>query len=305
MCLRNSKDSTARCVGSATVEELRKSVQQFQKRLIDIFEADIGKESRNDWWTKLKKNPQKVRYGLVIRKDVDELRRRIDLPLKSIIIDLEIETHKNIEEITKRVPDINAQSHQFAKVTDWLRPLPLDDVYEHLLSTLSPGSCEWILQKNQFTSWMDRDSNSETNPLLWITGPAGYGKTRIATRVIQTLLPSKKIAYFYCDAQDGNKRSVTNILRNWSWQLIRQDKSSLSEITEIIAKEQLDSEKVLESVLHATLQTPNDTFLVLDAFDECEAKEQAKLYGLLSRISRLARILVFSRPTEDLGESWE
>lgn len=301
--LEKLKDSTARCVGSATVEELRKSVQQFQKRLVDKFETDIGKESRNDWWTKLKRNPQKIRYGLAIQKDVDELRRRIDLPLKSIIIDLEIETHQNIEEITKRVREINDSRHEFSKVTDWLRPLPLDDVYERLLSTLSPRSCEWILQKKQFISWMDNDDSRGRHLLLWITGPAGHGKTRIATRVIQTLLPSKRIAYFYCDAQDGNKRSITDILRNWSWQLLRQDKSSLGEITEIITKEQLDSEKVLESILHASLQSSNDTFLVLDAFDECETKEQAKLYGILSRISKLARILVFSRPTQDTLEN--
>jgi chromosomal replication initiation ATPase DnaA len=61
--------------------------------------------------------------------------------------------------------------------------------------------------------------------MLWIIGKAGAGKAHLAARVIGKLkLSASKLAYFYCDAKDDGRRSVNSILRNWTWQLLQQDR---------------------------------------------------------------------------------
>ncbi|GLI76370.1 hypothetical protein PoHVEF18_004642 [Penicillium ochrochloron] len=51
-------------------------------------------------------------------------------------------------------------------------------------------------------------------------------------------------------------------------------------------------------VLCVKTSREEDVILVIDAFDECEAQEQAKLDQKFSTISRLAKLLVFSRPLQ-------
>ncbi|OKP13194.1 Vegetative incompatibility protein HET-E-1 [Penicillium subrubescens] len=135
-------------------------------------------------------------------------------------------------------------------------------------------------------------------PLLWVTGPAGSGKTPLATKAIDSLKSSQRLAYFYCDAQDANKRSFLDILRNWCWQLLSQDQARLREVKSIKDRRQMISGTVLIEVLGVILSREKDVVLVIDDFDECETQEQAKLYHKFSTISQLAKLLVFSRPLQ-------
>lgn len=272
------------------------------------------------------KVPRKVQYGLFIHKEVDELRRQIDVPLKSIIIRLGIQNYEISRDIQRdgqsqkalikglanslddlhlgftnfsKAPDPTQTARMFTEVTNWLRPLAFDDVYDRYLSSLAPGSCQWMINKDQFQGWMVAPKINQRYPLLWITGPAGSGKTRLATKAIQTLRGNRQTAFFYCDAQDSKKRSVISILRNWCWQLLFQDHSRLPEVNQVTFKHQIASQTALEGVLKTLLKGAADPVLVIDAFDECETREQSEFYRKLSGISELARILVFSRPLED------
>lgn len=314
-------ENTGTGLGRTTqgADVLINSIFRFQQRIQTIFEEPLGKNARGDWLSKLKSSPRKIQYGLLVCKEVDELRRQIDIPLRSITIKLGIENYELSRQIRQTgletrslVDDLNTSlsdlsvditkavkvsqqdqleqlDRQFTEITNWLKPFPFADIYRQLLCTLAPGSCEWLLERNQFLTWTTADKVNGRYPILWITSLAGAGKTRLATKAIQKLRSSQRLAYFYCDAQDETRQNVISILRNWSWQLLQQDQSHLGKVAAIRAKQQLATHKVSEEILQSILQDTEGTILVLDAFDECEAQEQAKLYPLLSRISNLYR----------------
>lgn len=177
-------------------------------------------------------------------------------------------------------------------------PIPLDDIHHRVLTTISPDSCQWLLKKDEFSRWRTTAKTAGRYPLLWVTGGAGCGKTHLAAKAIEYLESMQHTSFFYADAQDSHRRGTLDILRNWCWQLLRQDQSHLADVVHIKETQQLASEKVLEDkVLRGILlQEHEGAVFVIDAFDECEGQEQAKLLSLLSRVSRQARILLFSRP---------
>ncbi|KAJ6023929.1 hypothetical protein N7540_004726 [Penicillium herquei] len=317
--LERLKDSKASEHSIKQAGDLFDSVGNFRQRIDKRFQGSLGTDVKKNWIGKLKKVQRKIQYGIFVHNEVDELRKRIDIPLKSILMQIGIEnieisrkqsqigiqTKSMTQNLSDSLSALSSQlapptSQQFAEITKWLNPVPLEDVYHRLYSELSPGSCEWILKGDQFLNWRVAHKGDERYPILWVTGGAGCGKTHLATKVIKALQCEKHVAYFYCDAQDGNRREAIDILRNWSWQMLRHDQSCLSGVTEVKGRQQLASEKVLhEEVLQKILLKNDGAILVIDAFDECEAREQIKLHKLLSSLSRFAKIMVFSRPLQE------
>jgi hypothetical protein len=130
------------------VEVLRDSITKFQERLQKRFDRPLNKSRREDWLGWLKSSPARVQYGLFVCKEVYELRRRIDISLKSIIISLGLENHELtrqvlltgiemhalVDHLVKSLPDlsvdltkavkssaqdeINQSGEQFAEITD-------------------------------------------------------------------------------------------------------------------------------------------------------------------------------------------
>ncbi|KAJ5548581.1 hypothetical protein N7513_005815 [Penicillium frequentans] len=316
--LERLKDSQAGEHSIKQAKDLFDSVGHFRQRIDKKFQGSLGTDVKNNWLAKLKKAPRKIQYGLFVHEEVDELRKKTDIPLKSILIQLGMENIENsqkqiqtgiqtksmIQDLSDSLSALSIQlapttSQQFAEITKWLNPIPFEDVHHRLLSELSTGSCEWILKRDQFHNWRVTHKVNERYPLLWVTGAAGCGKTHMATKVIEALQFEKRVVYFYCDAQDLNRRSAIEIMRNWSWQMLRQDQSCLSGAMEVKGRQQLASEKVLHEELLKKILLKNDgAILVIDAFDECEVREHIKLYRLFSSLSRSARILVFSRPLQ-------
>ncbi|KAJ5733733.1 hypothetical protein N7493_002519 [Penicillium malachiteum] len=76
------------------VSALRDFICEFQRRLYDRFEKDLGKAQDRPWWKDIKMIPRKIQYAIFIHNEVDKLRKQIDIPLKSIIIRLGIASYK-------------------------------------------------------------------------------------------------------------------------------------------------------------------------------------------------------------------
>ncbi|KAJ5658406.1 uncharacterized protein N7484_002055 [Penicillium longicatenatum] len=311
---------------SQGVDTLKKSVERFGKRLSARFGDSLGsdnKSNRQSLIERLKGAPRMIQYGLFVSREVDELRRRIDIPLKNVIVGLGIDnnnlaaqihqialqTHSVVDDLRISLSNLSATTlgseeqakgaqceHKISEVTHWFNPLPLEDYHRRVLVSLVHSSCEWLFDRDEFALWKSADKIHDRYRMLWIMGKAGAGKTHLAARIIEELkLSASKLAYFYCDAKDDRRVSVTSILRNWTWQLLQQDPFLLDDVVPIIEKKQLASQAVLEDILFTILQRLQDAILVIDGFDECEDQEQAKLYRVLARFSQDARVLVFRR----------
>ncbi|QKX57552.1 uncharacterized protein TRUGW13939_04669 [Talaromyces rugulosus] len=319
---------------SEGVDTLKQSVERFARRLGTKFGDSLGGETKSNGQpliNRLKNAPRMIQYGLFVSREVDELRRRIDIPLKNVIVGLGIDnnkiatqihqtalqTHYVLDDLAISLSNLSANTlaseeraklaqreHNISQVTHWLNPMPLEDIHHQLLVSLVHGSCEWLFDRDKFTFWKSADKIHNRYRMLWIMGKAGAGKTHLAARVIEGLKQSaNKLAYFYCDAKDDRRRSVISILRNWAWQLLQEDPFLLDDMISIIEKKQLASHTVLEDILFTTLQRLKGIILVVDGFDECEAQEQVKLYRVLARFSQDARVLVFRRTQDSSSKS--
>ena len=156
------------------------------------------------------------------------LREEIDKPLKGCL-----QQQALVQMVTKD----QEREELLAAVLQWLDPLPVVDSYHDILHAMSPGSCEWILKKQEYVKWIQYGRNCKQQQILWVSGIPGAGKTRLATAMIRRLREDgKKVAYFYCDSNDAERQNILGVLKTWAWQLIQMDVAQLDKIANIMKK---------------------------------------------------------------------
>ena len=78
-----------------------------------------------------------------------------------------------------------------------------------------PGTCEWILTQDRYTSWLVEDGLR----LLWLSGGPGIGKTMISSFLVEELArlversSQMTLVYYFCDDKDKKRKTATAILR--------------------------------------------------------------------------------------------
>jgi ankyrin repeat protein len=171
-----------------------------------------------------------------------------------------------------------------------------------------PGTCEWILEHDEFKTWVGSTSNS-----LWLTGGPGQGKTMITLHILDKLEDrfegaSDTLLFFFCNRRDHSRNTATSLLRSLLWQLI--SKQPLLKKYAENSLEDANRERSLKSVaslwkiftnMISDPETPQVT-CVLDGVDEIENESQRdllrKLFPLQSNDSKIhskLRLFVASR----------
>ncbi|KAL8965933.1 MAG: hypothetical protein Q9183_003611, partial [Haloplaca sp. 2 TL-2023] len=186
---------------------------------------------------------------------------------------------------------------------------PEEDL-EHLQSLWMPGSCEWILSRPVFQSWLDDES--ARSRLLWVYGPPGCGKSILSSFVVRQLQDMGHMCqYFFFSFGDGMKRTINLLLRSLAYQVattipdFRTQLEKLADDTVRLEKAEgraIWQKLFISKLCKIRLQKP--IYWIIDALDECEAPE--KLLTLLSSIdsSRCPlRVMLVSRKTQGLSHA--
>lgn len=150
-----------------------------------------------------------------------------------------------------------------------------------------PGSGRWV--EDRFRHWWQGPQ-----PLLWLHGGPGVGKSHLASKIISDLsnkhssvLPPRAVASFFHKNNDVDLRSVNKSLRTLAWQVATQQSSFAVHAEEFCLKEDPgDSYVVWEKLfLNYFRDAPRDTAtcLVIDGIDESETEEQEILFSLLEK----------------------
>ena len=223
-----------------SVQSVHSALQAFHTKLSTKFEKSLGGTPSN-WVARVRSSPRKVEYALFMEKQVEALRIKLDVPLKAINLALSIAIHKQGREngevgketlgevvdlksalpglekaILAGVEDIVVASAQrqetdrtYAAVGKWCRAVPVADTFHSHLREMATSSCQWIFRREEFMRWRGGGPAEGRLPVLWITGIPGSGKTRLATRVVESLKgEGSAVAYFYCDTKDEDRKSV-------------------------------------------------------------------------------------------------
>jgi Cdc6-like AAA superfamily ATPase len=149
---------------------------------------------------------------------------------------------------------------------------------------------------------------------------AGAGKTKLVSKVVDHLteyLHGEALAYFYCDRNQDPRRQPENILRSFVKQLaMSRDQDAiqhcLAQLYEQKHREGFSSNKIsseeCETLLIQLIQAYPQSFLVLDALDECDQQLRGDLIEAFNRLvntSKGLKIFISSRRDADLKHQLE
>ena len=162
------------------------------------------------------------------------------------------------------------------EINSWLLGLPLsDEIYDSAVRKRLPGTCDWILDRKAYLDWVCSfsDSKARRARLLWIHGPAGFGKTVLCSRVVENLssICHAPIGYFFLSADSRSRSDPYMAIRSWVAQLVARDHVAFEAAKHAWESEQ-DQEVSRGSVLKlfaGILRRSPDCIFVLDGLDEC------------------------------------
>ncbi|KAI5792009.1 hypothetical protein EDC01DRAFT_746799, partial [Geopyxis carbonaria] len=205
------------------------------------------------------------------------------------------------------------QKSKRSEILKWTSNVPYEQHHQRIKETRLDGTGEWILQRNEYQEWRA----SSSSMLLLLHGIPGAGKTRLVSRVIDSLLECRgkgeALAYFYIDRNEGSRRRSDIILRT----LVKQlsfERHNLGLLPPIIkcygqrdeAGRLTDPLTVCESrdlIIEYSRIYPQ-TILIIDALDECDLGAREGLLEALKHIivssKSLVKILVASRADDDI-----
>lgn len=120
--------------------------------------------------------------------------------------------------------------------------------------------------------------------------------------------PNLVVAYFYFKMDDVSKRNHTGLLRSLIKQVFERSNRSSQALTQLFGKgDQQPTSSQLLSTLYNMVSEFGHTYIVLDALDECEERDD--LFEVLEEMGRWEgvniHLLLTSRDEKDIKDSIE
>jgi hypothetical protein len=129
---------------------------------------------------------------------------------------------------------------------------------------------------------------------LWLSGNAGFGKSVIATQVINFIkIAGKTVFYHFCTYTSAASSNYDQVLKSLLQQVLREDAEWTSQVyNDFILRRKPATVPVLEQLLRTvltssfeTLNTVKYIWIVLDGVDELTENMQMRLLSLVKHIS--------------------
>jgi ankyrin repeat protein len=147
------------------------------------------------------------------------------------------------------------------------------------------ATCEWLLNKSEYTDWQDEEKLHEHHGFLWIKGKPGAGKSTIMkfayTNAKKNSKGSVAISYFFNARGETLEKSTRGMYRSLLFQLL----SKIPKLQAVLdTPEAANLQKTspdawtmetLQSLFRQTIERLEDQHLTcfVDALDECENNE--------------------------------
>lgn len=160
------------------------------------------------------------------------------------------------------------------RIQKWLEGPDPSTNYNKALKGRHPNTGNWFIESSAFVDW-----KANGRSFLWLYGIPGCGKTMLSATVVDKVLnrepfnPSSAVLYFYFDFNDSSKQKHEKMIRSLLSQTLRYCVDVPQELESLYSScmdggWQPTCEALLEA-LHQTMASFEETFVILDALDEC------------------------------------
>ncbi|CAH0034152.1 unnamed protein product [Clonostachys rhizophaga] len=175
----------------------------------------------------------------------------------------------DIQDALKKIEyDIEAQSRR--DLYAWIGANIPSDMYDDLNSARVPGTCDWILERDEFRTWL---TSSENPSALWVNAAAGFGKTFMCARVIEHLSETMQlpVAYFFLSSKYSSRDDPYLAIRAWITQIMDRDEDAfeLVRMKQLSLHEKVATRATIIAILHEVAEAASNTIFILDGLDEC------------------------------------
>lgn len=185
------------------------------------------------------------------------------------------------------------------------------DVYEDCLQRRLEKTCDWIFDRPQYLEWVSAEFEGDKPKLLWICGPAGFGKTVLCSQITKHVssLPESQstlTAHFFLSADLGSREDPFVIIRSWISQIIASEDHAfrLSMDEKQSQQNRTASRTSLLSLLSKIVRALPRCTLIVDGLDECTSSVVEFLSSLKSALAGSStRLLVVSRDEGGIREA--
>ncbi|KAI1170878.1 ankyrin repeat-containing domain protein [Nemania sp. FL0916] len=199
-------------------------------------------------------------------------------------------------------------------IDDWLNAYDTRSMYEVSHRKRLDGTCDWILDRHEFLEW--ESSASDDPMILWIRGPAGYGKTILCSRIVEHLMSDAHPAYFFFSSELRSREDPFAVMKSWISQVMMHNQYAFDlvrgkwEVTEGRTASRSDIEELFTTIVQ---EIPKCMFVV-DGLDECSARDNDRaihhgdtLLDFLKSTTKIiakssSRLLIVSRNEREIRE---
>ncbi|KAM0421485.1 hypothetical protein ACHAPT_010658 [Fusarium lateritium] len=165
---------------------------------------------------------------------------------------------------------------------------------EKLQKDFRARACEntgrWLFRNYRGVSeWLKADGGDEgslSKSAIWLHGKKGFGKTILASLVVDKLNalrkeppqipPNSKTYYFFCQEEDDEHRTYLEILKGILLQMVKQDDYIVPLCHEKMAQggcTSLSDADTAKSLIETIVQYNSRQYIIIDGLDECESAE--------------------------------
>ncbi|PGG95177.1 hypothetical protein AJ80_10005, partial [Polytolypa hystricis UAMH7299] len=247
---------------------------------------------------------------------VSSLKGNVSIALEA----LQLDTSEVILMETRGVGDsVNAAVDLLAKaekderkraILNWLNPPDPYSNYNAACKQREKDTGTWFLKGHEYATWRDT-----SNSILWLHGIPGCGKTVLSSTVLKDVFQryqhTSRIAFFYFSFNDKGKQSTHMLLASLIKQLSTQCPTTPKALIDLYSchndGQQLPTTDELMETLRIIIGDTHQTYIILDALDECEEWED-----LLENIEEIFRwnianlhLLVTSRREKMIEDVFE
>ncbi|EQB52672.1 hypothetical protein CGLO_07683 [Colletotrichum gloeosporioides Cg-14] len=200
------------------------------------------------------------------------------------------------------------------EVMSWLRAPDQSSNHKLAMQSHHEGTGSWLLEDPIYRDWKATRSS-----FLWVSGIPGCGKTVLSSTLIEDVrstYSSACLAYFYFDFNDSSKQTLDSLLRSLIQQCSQKNEASKACIHDLwksrpARRDEQPTTQQLYDCLVKILNQSDETWVIIDALDECTTRDGSYVDGILSFIKQLKQdtvgsthILVTSRSVEDIERSF-